>query len=128
MAKNSVNEEPATPVMPRSAGRSSGQAQLLSPMTVPHCHTPHGSTTNAPAHAAASSPFLCQDRHSGDHGAQVNSGANLLSGNVTTVNGINPLANAMARIQLNGRACLNCHVLVHGSNYSAGAKFQRWAN
>lgn len=87
------------------------------------CHTPHGST-NAPL-LKARAPFLCQACHSGDHGAQVNSGANLQKGAVTTVNGINPLANAAARAQLGARACLNCHVLVHGSNHPAGAKFQR---
>ena len=87
------------------------------------CHMPHGST-NAPL-LKARPPFLCQECHSGDHGAQVNSGANLAGGAVTTVNGANPLANAAARAQLAGRACLNCHVLVHGSNHPAGAKFQR---
>lgn len=88
-----------------------------------NCHTPHGST-NAPL-LKARAPFLCQQCHSGDHGAAINSGANLAGGNVTTVNGTNPLANAAARAQLAGRACLNCHVLVHGSNHPAGAKFQR---
>ncbi len=88
-----------------------------------NCHTPHGSN-NAPL-LKARAPFLCQECHSGDHGAQVNSGANLAGGNVTTVNGANPLANAAPRAQLAARACLNCHVLVHGSNHPAGSKFQR---
>jgi DmsE family decaheme c-type cytochrome len=88
-----------------------------------NCHTPHGSTNAALLKARV--PWLCQECHSGDHGAQVNSGANLQNGAVTTVNGINPLANAAARAQVAGRACLNCHVLVHGSNHPAGAKFQR---
>jgi len=87
------------------------------------CHTPHGSTN--PTLLKTRVPFLCQECHSGDHGAQVNSGANLQSGALTTVNGINPLPNASARIQLVGRGCLNCHVLVHGSNHPAGSKFQR---
>ena len=88
-----------------------------------NCHTPHGST-NAPL-LKTRVPYLCQQCHSGDHGAQLNSGANLQNGNLTTVNGANPLANAAARAQLTGRACLNCHVLVHGSNHPAGSKFQR---
>jgi DmsE family decaheme c-type cytochrome len=88
-----------------------------------NCHTPHGSSL-APL-LKARAPMLCQQCHSGDHGAQLNSGANLAGGNLTTVNGANPLANAAARAQLAGRACLNCHVLVHGSNHPAGAKFQR---
>jgi DmsE family decaheme c-type cytochrome len=88
-----------------------------------NCHTPHGSTN--PTLLKTRVPFLCQECHSGDHAAQVNSGSNLQNGALTTVNGINPLANASARIQLGGRACLNCHVLIHGSNHPAGAKFQR---
>ena len=87
------------------------------------CHTPHGSTN--PTLLKTRVPFLCQECHSGDHAAQVNSGANLQNGALTTVGGINPLANAAARAQLMGRACLNCHVLIHGSNSPAGAKFQR---
>jgi len=88
-----------------------------------NCHTPHGSN-NTPL-LKARAPWLCQECHSGDHGAQVNSGANLQNGNLTTVNGINPLANSAARIQMTARACMNCHVLVHGSNHPAGSKFQR---
>jgi len=88
-----------------------------------NCHTPHGST-NAPL-LKARAPWLCQECHSGDHGAQLNSGANLQGGNVTTVNGLNPLANAAARAQVAGRACLSCHPIVHGSNHPAGSKFQR---
>jgi DmsE family decaheme c-type cytochrome len=87
------------------------------------CHTPHGSTT-APL-LKARAPILCQECHSGDHGAQVNSGSNLAGGNVTTVNGSLGAAAAAARAQLAARACLNCHVLVHGSNHPAGSKFQR---
>jgi DmsE family decaheme c-type cytochrome len=87
------------------------------------CHTPHGSTNASLLKARV--PWLCQECHSGDHGAQINSGANLQNGGVTTVAGINPLANAAARAQLAARACLNCHVLVHGSNHPAGSKFQR---
>ena len=88
-----------------------------------NCHTPHGST-NAPL-LKARAPWLCQECHSGDHGAQVNSGANLQAGNANSVNGINPLANSAGRAQMTGRACMNCHVLVHGSNQPAGSKFQR---
>jgi DmsE family decaheme c-type cytochrome len=88
-----------------------------------NCHTPHGSTK--PALLKARVPWLCQQCHSGDHGAAVNSGANLPSGNATTVNGQQPLGNQSPRAQTNARACLNCHVLIHGSNHPAGAKFQR---
>jgi DmsE family decaheme c-type cytochrome len=88
-----------------------------------NCHTPHGST-NAPL-LKARVPWLCQECHSGDHGAAINSGANLPGGNATTVNGLQPLGNQSPRTQTNARACLNCHSLVHGSNHPAGAKFQR---
>jgi DmsE family decaheme c-type cytochrome len=88
-----------------------------------NCHTPHGSTK--PALLKARVPWLCQECHSGDHGAQVNSGANLPGGNATTINGQQPLASQSPRAQTNARACLNCHVLIHGSNHPAGAKFQR---
>jgi len=88
-----------------------------------NCHTPHGSTASPLLKARV--PWLCQECHSGDHGAQINSAANLQDGAVTTVNGLNPLANAAGRAQLMARACLNCHVLVHGSNHPAGSKFQR---
>ena len=88
-----------------------------------NCHTPHGSTK--PALLKARVPWLCQECHSGDHGAAVNSGANLPSGNATTFNGQQPLGDQSPRAQTNARACLNCHVLIHGSNHPAGAKFQR---
>ena len=88
-----------------------------------NCHTPHGST-NAPL-LKARAPWLCQECHSGDHGKNLYSGANLPGGNVTTINGLQGPANLSPPAQLNARACLNCHVLVHGSNHPAGAKFQR---
>jgi DmsE family decaheme c-type cytochrome len=88
-----------------------------------NCHTPHGST-NTPL-LKARVPWLCQECHSGDHGNQVNSGANLYNGNVSTVNGLQANGNVSGRAQMNARACLNCHLLVHGSNHPAGAKFQR---
>jgi DmsE family decaheme c-type cytochrome len=88
-----------------------------------NCHTPHGSTK--PTLLKARVPWLCQECHSGDHGAAINSGANLPTGNATTINGLQALANQSPRAQTNARACLNCHVLIHGSNHPAGAKFQR---
>jgi DmsE family decaheme c-type cytochrome len=88
-----------------------------------NCHTPHGSAN--PTLLKARVPFLCQECHSGDHGSTLNGGGYLPGGNVVTVNGTNPLGAQGPRAQLNTRACLNCHVLVHGSNHPAGAKFQR---
>jgi DmsE family decaheme c-type cytochrome len=88
-----------------------------------NCHTPHGSV-NIPL-LKQRTPYLCQNCHSGDHSNQINSGANLQAGNVTTINGINPLANAAARQQFGARNCMNCHVLVHGSNHPGGSKYLR---
>lgn len=87
------------------------------------CHTPHGSTK--PALLKTRVPWLCQECHSGDHGQAINSGANLAGGNATTVNNLQGPANQSPRAQTGGRACLNCHVLIHGSNHPAGAKYQR---
>lgn len=88
-----------------------------------NCHTPHGSTITPLLKVRV--PFLCQACHSGDHAAAINSGANLAAGNAATVNGALPLGSINPRAQLVARACLNCHILIHGSNSPAGSKFQR---
>jgi DmsE family decaheme c-type cytochrome len=88
-----------------------------------NCHTPHGSSNTALLKMRV--PYLCQQCHSGDHGAQINSAGNLAGGTVTTVNGIQQPGAASPRAQMAARACLNCHVLVHGSNHPAGSKYQR---
>ncbi len=121
LVKNSVNETCYTCHAEKRGPFLWEHAPVTDDCT--NCHTPHGST-NSPL-LKARVPWLCQECHSGDHAAQVNSGANLQGGNVTTVNGNLPLANAAARAQMVGRACLNCHALVHGSNHPAGTKFQR---
>jgi DmsE family decaheme c-type cytochrome len=87
------------------------------------CHTPHGSST-APL-LKTRTPGLCQDCHSGDHANAVNSGSYLAGGNAVTLNGTQQLAARAPRQQFNGRNCLSCHALVHGSNHPAGAKFQK---
>ena len=88
-----------------------------------NCHTPHGSTNASLLKMRP--PLLCQQCHTGDHGSQINSGANLGGGGVTTTLGAQALGAASPRAQAAARACLNCHVLIHGSNHPAGAKFQR---
>jgi len=121
LVKNSVNE---TCYMCHAEKRGPflwEHAPVVDDCTV--CHTPHGSA-NAPL-LKTRAPWLCQQCHSGDHGAQINSGANLANGNVTTVNGLQQPGAASPRAQMAARACLNCHVLIHGSNHPAGAKFQR---
>ena len=88
-----------------------------------NCHTPHGSSM-APL-LKTRQPVLCQDCHSGDHANAVQSGANLASGAVTTLNGNQQLGALAPRQQLGARGCINCHSMVHGSNHPGGAKFMR---
>jgi len=88
-----------------------------------NCHTPHGSN-NSPL-LKTRVPWLCQECHTADHAQTVNSGANLIDGDVTTINGTQAPASLNPRAQSNARACLNCHTMIHGSNHPAGAKFNR---
>jgi DmsE family decaheme c-type cytochrome len=122
LAKNSVNETCYT-----------CHAEKRGPFLFEHspvfdsclnCHTPHGSTNTPLLNTRV--PYLCQECHSGDHGDGINSAANLPGGAVVNVNGLNttPYVN-IPRAQMGGRACLNCHILIHGSNSPAGSKFQR---
>ncbi len=65
------------------------------------CHTPHGSQ-----HAkllTARAPQLCENCHSGAHGAGANPDGNQAFGKPTRFK------------QVFGRACLNCHNHIHGS-------------
>jgi len=121
LVKNSVNETCYTCHAEKRGPFLWEHAPVVDDCT--NCHTPHGST-NAPL-LKARAPWLCQECHSGDHGNQVNSGANLAGGGVTTINGTQQPGAATPRAQAAARACLNCHVLIHGSNHPAGAKFQR---
>ena len=89
-----------------------------------NCHTPHGSN-NTPL-LKARPPFLCQECHSSQHGNAKFSGSNItLNGNVTTVNGQQGAGASNPIKEGAGRACLNCHVMVHGSNSPYGSKFNR---
>jgi DmsE family decaheme c-type cytochrome len=88
-----------------------------------NCHTPHGSNLSPLLKMRA--PMLCQSCHSGDHGKNLYSGANLPGGNVTTANGQIPVGSRSPAAQGNGRGCLLCHSTIHGSNHPAGAKFER---
>ncbi len=88
-----------------------------------NCHTPHGS--NNPPLLKQRVPWLCQECHTADHANTVNSGANLIGGDVTNVNGKQLPQNYSPRAQANGTACLQCHSMIHGSNHPAGAKFNR---
>ena len=75
-----------------------------------NCHDPHGSTQASLLKVRP--PYLCQQCH-----AEPFHPSTLYSGT-----GIPPAGGAQ---QLIGKACLNCHSKVHGSNHPSGAKFQR---
>jgi DmsE family decaheme c-type cytochrome len=121
MAKESVNET----CYSCHADRRGPFLFEHSPVTedCTNCHAPHGSN-NSPL-LKVRTPWLCQQCHTADHSGVVNSGGNLPSGSTTTINGRQALANQSPRAQMNGRNCLACHALVHGSNHPAGAKLSR---
>jgi DmsE family decaheme c-type cytochrome len=121
MVKNSVNETCYT----CHADRRGPFLWEHSPVTedCTNCHTPHGSN-NGPL-LKARTPWLCQECHTSDHSGPMNSGANLPNGNATTIGGLLPLGNRAPRSQTNGRNCLSCHALIHGSNHPAGARFSK---
>ena len=79
-----------------------------------NCHTPHGS--NITPLLKSRPPFLCDECHDGPHNSQAPYGtavAGIQGGGA--VKGGNPNSNAV------GRACMNCHVMIHGSNSPTGA-------
>jgi DmsE family decaheme c-type cytochrome len=121
LAKSSVNETCYTCHAEKRGPFLWEHAPVVEDCT--NCHTPHGSTNASLLKTRP--PLLCQQCHTGDHASQINSGGNLAGGNVTTINGTQQAGAAAPRAQVAGRACLNCHVLIHGSNHPAGAKFQR---
>jgi DmsE family decaheme c-type cytochrome len=88
------------------------------------CHTPHGSNLTPLLKSRA--PFLCDDCHDGPHNSQANYGPNVggiqSSGSGLTATASSPKAPSSSAA---GRACMNCHVMIHGSNSPAGAFLQR---
>ena len=87
-----------------------------------NCHTPHGS--NITPLLKDRPPMLCEDCHDGPHGSKTSFGLNMggtQSIPKNTLSGVNLAPSNQAT----GRACLNCHVMVHGSNSPAGGLFQR---
>lgn len=86
-----------------------------------NCHTAHGS--NLTPLLKSRPPFLCEECHDGPHTSKnpVAENAAGIQGGLTGVNG----AQANPSAVFTGRACMNCHNLVHGSNHPAGALLQR---
>ena len=88
-----------------------------------NCHTPHGSTTRRSSRRACRSlSGLSQWRPRRAGQQRREPGRRVVSRRSTARS--SPGA-AAPRAQMAARACLNCHVLIHGSNHPAGAKFQR---
>lgn len=83
-----------------------------------NCHTPHGSNITPLLKSRA--PLLCDECHDGPHNSQSPYGTALggIQGGGVAPGG-NPSTSAV------GRACLNCHVMIHGSNSPAGAYLHR---
>lgn len=82
------------------------------------CHTPHGSNVTPLLKSRA--PFLCSECHDGPHHSKDPAGVSvggLQSGGTAGTNGVSE--------NYTGRACLNCHSMVHGSNHPAGALLHR---
>lgn len=80
-----------------------------------NCHTPHGS--NNAALLKNRPPYLCSSCHiAGGHSTTgIRNGTDLgIAGGGTN-----------AAPQMVGKACLNCHPQIHGSNHPSGARFAR---
>lgn len=92
-----------------------------------NCHTPHGSNVSPLLKSRA--PFLCQECHDGPHNSKTPYAGSVagiqggLTGTVVTAPNKGTAANPGSN--QSGRACLNCHVMVHGSNSPAGAYLHR---
>ncbi|MCL1961987.1 MAG: DmsE family decaheme c-type cytochrome [Desulfovibrionaceae bacterium] len=83
-----------------------------------NCHTPHGSNITPLLKSRA--PFLCDECHDGPHVSTQVAGPS-----VTGLQGGGVAAGGNPSTLMVGRACMNCHVMVHGSNSPAGAFLQR---
>jgi DmsE family decaheme c-type cytochrome len=121
LVKNSVNETCYTCHAEKRGPFLWEHAPVVDDCT--NCHTPHGSNLTPLLKTRA--PMLCQNCHTGDHGKNLYSGANLPGGNVITGGGLIALGSQSPPAQGNSRSCLSCHSIIHGSNHPAGAKFQR---
>ena len=75
------------------------------------CHDPHGASSDKML--AAKRPFLCQRCHIGTrHPSTIYDGRNVVPGGTPSN-------------RIYGRACVNCHSNIHGSNHPSGNAFLR---
>lgn len=82
-----------------------------------NCHASHGSSNTALLKQRP--PYLCSSCHIRGHQAEAIRGGEDLG---TPGTGI---PNSRAKVPLVGKACLNCHGRIHGSNHPSGAAFAR---
>jgi DmsE family decaheme c-type cytochrome len=79
-----------------------------------NCHTPHGSN-NTPL-LKDRPPFLCDTCHDGPHTSQ-----SAIGRGVAGIQGGGIVPGGSPSVINVGRSCMNCHVMVHGSNSPTGA-------
>lgn len=84
-----------------------------------NCHTPHGS--NITPLLKSRPPFLCEECHNGPHQSATPAAGNVagIQGGLTAAAG-KPVSPGYA-----ARSCMNCHVMVHGSNSPSGSLLHR---
>lgn len=81
-----------------------------------NCHTPHGSNISPLLKSRA--PFLCDECHDGPHNSLAPYGPGAATGRPG-------VAMPSGDRSASGRACMNCHNMVHGSNSPSGAFLHR---
>ena len=88
-----------------------------------NCHTPHGS--NITPLLVSRPPFLCDECHNGPHNSVVPYGKGAAVGR-PGAGLVDPADMAgFGDRSASGRACMNCHSMVHGSNSPSGAFLHR---
>jgi DmsE family decaheme c-type cytochrome len=88
-----------------------------------NCHTPHGS--NITPLLKSRPPFMCDECHDGPHNSQAPAAANVAGIQSGLKNNTTPTKLANPSSSYAGRSCMNCHVMVHGSNSPSGAFLHR---
>ncbi len=86
------------------------------------CHSPHGSSI-APM-LKAHLPQLCQQCHQ-DHGNTLKNDASIAINAPLGKIAATGLGGKYPTVQGNARGCVNCHVMVHGTNAPSGAGLTR---
>jgi DmsE family decaheme c-type cytochrome len=88
-----------------------------------NCHTPHGS--NIAPLLKSRAPFLCDECHNGPHNSVVPYGPGAAVGKPGAAFTAGGDSAGYGDRSAAGRACMNCHNMVHGSNSPSGAFLHR---